>query len=376
MGQPKLQKQEWLDGKEVGHDHGVPLFHDGSHDDPVTGFRQKQEPKKFQGSIVLGMGFTFDDTDKKGVATPLSVMHRSIDLNPNNRDAIFPYIGGRELNDDPNHTHHRYVIDFGEREEAYCRRVWPDLMDIVEDKVKPERIAKDAKKYPKMVFEWWKHWNPRPELRAATANLDRVLAISRVGQQASIAFLPGGMVYADSLIIFPFASYAAYAALQSRPHEIWARFFASSMKDDLRYTPSDCFETFPFPEGWEKHPLLEQSGKEYYKCRAKLMLENNEGLTKTYNRFHDPVERSPKIAELRRLHAAMDRAVLDAYGWADISMDCEFLLDYEIDEEEWGRKKKPLRYRWPDEVRDDVLAKLMALNAQRAQEERLAGLKS
>ena len=148
------------------------------------------------------------------------------------------------------------------------------------------------------------------------------------------------------------------------------------MKDDLRYTPSDCFETFPFPEGWDRHPLLEEPGKEYYQFRAKLMVENNEGLTKIYNRFHDPEERSTKIAELRRLHAAMDRAVLDAYGWADISTDCEFLLDYEIDEEEWGRKKKPLRYRWPDQVRDDVLARLMALNAQRAQEERLAGLKS
>ena len=148
------------------------------------------------------------------------------------------------------------------------------------------------------------------------------------------------------------------------------------MKDDLRYTPSDCFETFPFPEGWDKHQLLEKPGKECYQFRAKLMLENNEGLTKTYNRFHDPEERSPKIAELRRLHAAMDRAVLDAYGWADISTDCEFLLDYEIDEEEWGRKKKPLRYRWPDQVRDDVLARLMSLNAQCAQEERLAGLKS
>ena len=51
---------------------------------------------------------------------------------------------------------------------------------------------------------------------------------------------------------------------------------------------------------------------------------------------------------LRALHAAMDRAVLDAYGWTDIPTDCEFLLDYEIDEATWGRKKKPYRYRWPD----------------------------
>ena len=103
------------------------------------------------------------------------------------------------------------------------------------------------------------------------------------------------------------------------------------------------------------------------------MVENNEGLTKTYNRFHDPDERDPKIAQLRELHAAMDHAVLDAYGWSDIPTDSEFLLDYEIDEEEWGRKKKPWRYRWPDEVREEVLARLLELNAERAKEEARSG---
>jgi hypothetical protein len=97
------------------------------------------------------------------------------------------------------------------------------------------------------------------------------------------------------------------------------------------------------------------------------MIKNDEGLTKTYNRSHDPDERGPDIVKLRDLHAAMDRAVLDAYGWRDILTDCEFLLDYEIDEEEWGDKKKPWRYRWPDEVRDEVLARLLELNADRRQ---------
>ena len=100
--------------------------------------------------------------------------------------------------------------------------------------------------------------------------------------------------------------------------------------------------------------------------------ENDEGMTKTYNRFHDPNERGPRITRLRELHAAMDRAVLDAYDWTDISTDYEFLLDYEIDEGTWGRKKKPWRYRWPDEVRDDVLTRLLALNAERAAEEHRA----
>ena len=103
------------------------------------------------------------------------------------------------------------------------------------------------------------------------------------------------------------------------------------------------------------------------------MVGNNEGLTKTYNRFHDPEERSPDILQLRALHDAMDRAVLDAYNWTDIPTACQFLLDYEIDEEEWGAKKKPYRYRWPDEVRDEVLARLLELNTERAREEARSG---
>ena len=75
------------------------------------------------------------------------------------------------------------------------------------------------------------------------------------------------------------------------------------------------------------------------------MVENNQGMTKTYNRFNDVYDNDSRIAELRELHAAMDRAVLDAYGWTDIPTDCEFLLDYEVDKATWGRRKKPYRYR-------------------------------
>jgi hypothetical protein len=107
------------------------------------------------------------------------------------------------------------------------------------------------------------------------------------------------------------------------------------------------------------------------------MVRNNKGLTKSYNRFHDPDEHSPDIVKLRELHAAMDRAVLDAYGRTDLKPTCEFLLDYEEDDEDesgGGRRcKKPWRYRWPDDFRDEVLARLLELNRQRAEEERLSG---
>jgi len=73
----------------------------------------------------------------------------------------------------------------------------------------------------------------------------------------------------------------------------------------------------------------------------------------------------------------MDRAVLDAYGWTDLVSTCEFLLDYEEDEEDEAGSsphKKPWRYRWPDDFRDEVLARLLALNKERAEQERLTGL--
>jgi hypothetical protein len=115
-------------------------------------------------------------------------------------------------------------------------------------------------------------------------------------------------------------------------HEVWARFFASSLEDRLRYTPSDCFETFPLPEPIDSPPL-EVVGRDYYDFRAALMVEYDEGLTRIYNRFHDPDERSNAVGELRRLHDAMDRAVLDAYGWTDIRRTCEFALEWEDDEQ-------------------------------------------
>ena len=80
-----------LDGHDVEAISAF-LFHSGGHDDPER--QRANAGKSFVGSYVLGMGFTFDDTDRKGVATPLSEMHRLIEENPRNRDVIFPYIGG------------------------------------------------------------------------------------------------------------------------------------------------------------------------------------------------------------------------------------------------------------------------------------------
>lgn len=363
----EFQGPRLLDGREAPKITAF-LFHRGGHDDPVR--LKANEGKSFQGSIVLGMGFTFDDTDTKGVASPLAEMHRLIEKDPRNQEVIFPYIGGEEVNNSPTHAHHRYVINFGDRSERECRERWPDLMAIVEERVKPERLTQNDR-YGQA--HWWQFLRTRPELYAAIARLERVLVISQVTQHVVFAFLPAGMVYAHRLYVFPSHEVSAFALLQSGVHDVWARFLGSSLEERFMYAAADCFETFPFPEGWESDPALEAAGREYYDFRAALMVRNNEGLTKTYNRFHDPDEESPDILKLRELHAAMDRAVLDAYGWTDIPTACEFLLDYEDEEEDGGRRKKPWRCRWPDDARDEVLARLLELNAQRAAEEVRSG---
>ena len=360
-----------LDGTEVDAITAF-LFYRGGHDDPRR--LSVNAAKSFQGTIILGMGFMFDDSDSRGIASPLSRMYDLLEQDPHNRERIRPYIGGDEINSTPTHGHSRYVIDFGELDQEECESRWPNLFEIVESRVKPQRMGKDAEKYPRMVYEWWKFWNSRSGLYSSIADADRVLAISRYYKHMAVARLRTGMVYSDSIIVFQPNTNAAFCILQSRLHEIWARFFGSTIGDGLRYTPSDCFETFPFLQGWETRTGLESVGEQYYAFRAAFMVRNDQGMTKTYNRFHDPYEEDSDILELRQLHEAMDQAVLDAYGWSDIPTDCEFLLDYEIDEETWGNKKKPYRYRWPNDVRDEVLARLLELNAQRAAEEARAGL--
>ncbi|GMV22064.1 MAG: hypothetical protein AMXMBFR57_20130 [Acidimicrobiia bacterium] len=338
------------------------LFHAGGDDDPAR--LEENANKSFQGSIVLGMGFTFDDTDKKGIASPISLMHELIRKDPRNAERIFPYIGYSEVASSPVHSHHRYVIRFDGLPESECWNRWPDLMSILDAKVKPERLKQkdqDAKE------KWWLFLRPRPELHLAIRDLKRVLvAGSQASSHFAFAFLSTTAVFSSNLTVFALDSDAEFAALQSRVHEVWARFFMSTMKDDLAYTPTTCFEPFPFPENWSRLLSLEQAGRKYYEYRAALMVDLGEGLTKIYNRFHDPNESDARIQTLRQLHEAMDHAVLDAYGWSSLRPICEFAPETAADTEQPAHGKVTFLYRWPDEARDEVLARLLELNTTRA----------
>jgi hypothetical protein len=128
----------------------------------------------------------------------------------------------------------------------------------------------------------------------------------------------------------------------------------------IRYTPSDVFETFPQPPYNE---AVEAAGKALDEHRAPLMIRNDEGLTKTYNRVHNPDDNSPGIPELRDLHVALDLAVRDAYGWSDLD------LDHGFHDTPQGR-----RFTLGPAARTEVLDRLLELNHERYAEEVAAGL--
>jgi len=428
------------------------LFHAGGHENPSV--LRSNESKSFIGSFVLGMGFTFDDTDKSGVANPLSLMRDLVAQDPRNAERIFPYIGGEALNDGPTLENARFVISFAEmplrradvgslwaaaderQRDLWLRRGvvpldypesvaadWNGLLGIIEAKVKPERAKLgDNADAQRRKERWWLWGRYSGALFAALRSKQRVLATSSISQHRAFAFVPSSVVCSHNVSVVAVETFSAFAAVQCRAHTVWADFFSSSLGDARGYRPSDCFETYPFLQHWHSHPAFETVGQDCYEFRAALMQDLWLGLTEIYNHFHSPddealarlealyrkraatpdwrtaesvpADRSPltlyatpaaalaAVQRLRTLHAAMDTAVLTAYGWTDLlpKCTCEFLLDYEDDESESGaeesggrKKKKPWRYRWPDEIRDEVLARLLKLNAERAEEEKLAG---
>jgi len=332
--------------------------------------------RSFQGSIVLGSGFLLSQEEASDL----------LESNSRLEPVVLPYMTGTDLNTRTDPSPSRWVINFWDyplnraaAPQGYTGPVaydFPECISRIEKLARPEREAKAPINSwnRKVRSEWWLFGQYRWALQKATAELEHVLILAATSNTVAFGRVANKIVFSNALYVFAFDGFDAFALLQSTIHDCWARNRSSTMKGDLRYTNSAVFETFPFPERWQSNPNIESAGKTYYEFRADLMVRNHEGLTKTYNNFHDPDNNESDIVSLRELHAAMDRAVLDAYGWDDISTDCEFLLDYEIDEETWGTKKKPYRYRWPEAVHDEVLARLLDLNQKRYTEEVAEGM--
>jgi hypothetical protein len=261
----------------------------------------------FQGSIVLGMGFVLTHEER----------HALVSKDPRNGERIFPYIGGEEVNTNPDQGFDRWVINFGQMELSKAER-WPDLLAIVRDRVKPER---DTQKDHGSRTCWWQFLRTRPELYSAIRSLPRCLVTSQTAKHLIVSWQPTNRIFTTKVVAFTATSDTIFATMQSRVFSTWAWLVGSTMKTDLSFT-SDCFETFPFPAGSPTRtvPALDAVGEDLHRVRANRMATSACGLTNTYNELRDPENRSRDVEHLRQLHEQLDRTVLDAYGWHDIEV--------------------------------------------------------
>lgn len=264
----------------------------------------------YQGNMINGAGFLLTPEERQ----------QYIDATPSNAEVIFPYLGGEEVNTSPSQNFHRYVINFGKRSVEEAAR-WPPLLDRVRLLVKSERdlIRDDTGKGGHAKKYWWQFLDRCDPLMDALGPLERCLVTANVTKHLVFAWQPKQRVLSNALRVFAFDGASQFCTLQSRVHEPWARLLSSSLEDRLRYSASDCFETFPFPRPNPRTviPALDEIGQRLYDLRAKYMLDENVGLTITYNRLKDPACIEPRILELRKLHEEMDRTVLEAYGEGD-----------------------------------------------------------
>jgi hypothetical protein len=276
-------------------------------------------------------------------------------------------VGGDQLNNLLKFDEWRKLIDLN-RYPSEAALKDAGILDIAERRLKAQRQSLGGVSGAERLRKYWWQYQFAPLIA-----LDKTakLGLARLTKHFGWKIIPADVIPTEQVVILRFQSLGQFATLQSRPHEVWARFFASTLEDRLRYTPSDCFETFPLPKGFETSPTLAAAGQAYHDHRAELMVARDEGMTKTYNRFQDPDERSKDIVRLRELHAEMDRAVLRAYGWNDLAERAEPIFLDETNEEDHTYQG---RLFGPSDFRDEVLARLLALNADRAAAENAAGL--
>jgi hypothetical protein len=295
----------------------------------------------FQGPIVLGKGFILDP------ATVQALLNQD----PRNCEVLFPYLNGEDLNSSPTQAPSRYVINFFDWSLAKAAE-YPACLAVVRNEVKPVRERDKRKAYRD---RWWQFAEKRRAMYEAIEGLTRVVAIALTSKAVMPLFVPTGSVFAHSLGIFAFDDYAHLGLLSSAFHSCWAIARASTLETRIRYTPSDCFETFPSPSLTQ---AVATSAEQLDTHRRKMMVDRNEGLTKLYNRINDPAESDSDSKTLRHLHVLLDYAIAEAYGWADILLDHDF----------YGTPQG-VRYTVGPSVRVELLDRLLELNHERHRRE-------
>ena len=320
----------------------------------LTDHEVMAEPYKLESN--KGLASTGTGVNGKGFILSVDERNAFIENDPRNKDVIQPYLTSQDINQRPDSSPSRYIINFKNLSENDAKSYDLPYKRVVE-LVKPARD-----KLTRQIHEtcFWKHWDRRDELYESLRSLKRALVIGRVSSRHAVSFMDIGWLPFDGVVVFLWDDFAHFGLLQSSLHELWCDRFRTTLREDPRYSVSDCFTTFPLPSELNLLKAVEGIGEAYYEYRKQLMLRRGEGLTTIYNYFHNPEEQSQEIVELRRLHAELNTSVAAAYGWDDVPLNHDFHL-----------AKQGVQFTITEGARRVLLDRLLDLNHRLAADEAL-----
>lgn len=306
---------------------------------------KENERIAFIGCYVLGLGFVIEP----------DLAREWIDQDPKNKEVLFPYLNGEDLNSRPNCSASRWVIDFNDRSEKEAKR-YPVPYQHLVDNVREERARNNRKVYRDY---WWQYAEKRPAMRKAIANLDKVLVIAQVSKTLMPQFVSSKQVCDAKLVVFATDKYSDLAVLSSAMHRDWGVKYGTSMRQDPTYVPSAVFVTFPRPM---ENSELSDIGRTLFETRQEIMQRRDLGMTSLYNMVNDPDisdSSDEDIARLREIHKQLDETVMKAYGWEDVPLNHGF-----------HTYRKMTRWTVCPEARIEILDRLLEENQRRAKYEK------
>ncbi|WP_017555570.1 Eco57I restriction-modification methylase domain-containing protein [Nocardiopsis baichengensis] len=315
--------------------------------------------RAFIGSYVLGTGFIISHEDARFLVSE----------DRKNLEVVFPYLNGEDLNNRPDLSASRSIINFHNWQEEEAK-AYTKPFSIIETNVKPERqrITEDGsfKLRSPLPQKYWQYADKRPGLYRELSHLAWTIALTIVSKVMIPVKVPTGQVFAHRLAIFASDDDAFLATLSSAIHFWWSSRYTSTLETRINYSPSDVFETFPLPELTQE---LRDLGERLDSYRRDVMLSRDSGLTKTYNLVFDPDCNDDDIVELRRIHREIDEATIRAYGWEE-RIEAVGGLDHGF-HKVGGRET---RYTIGPAAQREVLDSLLELNHERYAEEVAQGL--
>lgn len=354
----------------------------------------------FQGSIVLGLGFTMTPEDAQSHILRDARCH----------EALLPYLNGDDVSSHPNQEASRWIINFWDwplersvengswfAANEGQREIWlregrvtgdypgpvaadfPELLNVVRQLVKPARDGNadaGARRY------WWRFLRPRSELYHSIGRgnvfakhpegwdskplpkLDRVIVFAQTSKAKYPLLVKNNCTFDQKLVVIGSSNFEHFAILSSSIHYTWIHLRGGSNTTRPVYTPSDVYETFPFPN--KSSSELQTLGRELDAVRKEGMARAGEGLTEFYNRLHSSGCLDADVQAVREIHRQIDVQVMRAYGWLDVELSHGFHVASYIKEAD------KVRFTICEPARFEMMRRLSALNRERYREEQEA----